>query len=127
MSIPTWGMLEKSQEDNETIEEAIARLITAHLADSNAHLGAGESLTSHRASEIIDHLALSIVEDKIAERNVTIDHLEDFGSMWRLSLPLETLDGWSIYTSGGATVQNNVGKMIFSVPYNANPNYYATA
>ena len=101
-------MLEKSQEDNETIEEAIARLITAHLADDNAHLGEGESLQSHRASEIIDHLAESVITDKIAERNVTIDHLSDFGSVWRLSLPIETIDGWDIGASGTASVSANV-------------------
>jgi len=37
MSIPTWGMLEKSQVDSETIEEAIARLIDEHNEDEEAH------------------------------------------------------------------------------------------
>lgn len=56
MSIPTWGMLEKSQVDPETIEEAINRLIAAH-----------DLLPDHKASEIIDHLAASIIADKIKE------------------------------------------------------------
>ena len=124
MSIPTWGMLEKSQEDNETIEGAIDRLITAHLADDNAHLGEGESLQSHRASEIIDHLAESVITDKIAERNVTIDHLSDFGSMWRLSLPIETIDGWDIGISGTASIFANIGELGLQAGYNASPNYY---
>jgi len=39
MDRPNWGLLEKSQTDNETIEEAIDRLITAHNDDANAHIG----------------------------------------------------------------------------------------
>ena len=41
MSDPNWGMLSKSQEDEETIEEAIARLIVAH----NANTGPTSALT----------------------------------------------------------------------------------
>ena len=67
MAIPTWGMLEKSQTDPEKIEEAIARLIAEHNNDEAAHLGAGQSLQSHKASEIIDHAISSVVSDKIAE------------------------------------------------------------
>ena len=66
MDIQTWGMLPKSQTDNETIEEAIARLIAAHNDDETAHLDTGQSLQSHKASEIIDHLAQSVYRDKMA-------------------------------------------------------------
>ena len=52
--VSTWGMLAKSATDNETIEEAIARLILAHEQDAESHLGADESLQSHKAAEIID-------------------------------------------------------------------------
>jgi hypothetical protein len=71
MAVVNWGSLHKSQVDDETIEEAIARLIAAHEADETSHLGAGESLQSHKASDIIDHAALSIIEDKIAEGAIT--------------------------------------------------------
>lgn len=64
MADQNWGVLSKSQTDDETIEEAIARMILAHEVDEESHLGAGESLQSHKASEIIDHLAGSIVSDK---------------------------------------------------------------
>ncbi len=66
MTVLTWGDLAKSQADNETIEEAIARLIQAHDDDSNAHLDAGQSLLSHKASAIIDHVARSVYRDKLA-------------------------------------------------------------
>lgn len=66
----TWGTTPKSQTDNETVEGAINRLIAAHEADPDAHLGMGESLQSHRASEIIDHEARSIVADKFAEGSI---------------------------------------------------------
>ncbi|MFA5298131.1 MAG: hypothetical protein WC389_07985 [Lutibacter sp.] len=58
-------MLAKSQTDNETIEEAIDRIVAEHNADETSHLGVGESLQSHKAAEIIDHLASSIIADKI--------------------------------------------------------------
>jgi len=65
MADPTWGMLAKALDDAQTINEAITEAIAAHEADSNAHLGAGESLETHRAGEVIDHPAESIVPDKI--------------------------------------------------------------
>lgn len=67
MSAITWGMLAKSSEDAETIEEAIARLIAEHNDDETSHLATGQSLQSHKAAEIIDHLAESIVADKFEQ------------------------------------------------------------
>jgi hypothetical protein len=71
MSAVIWGLLEKGQTDPEKIEEAIARLILAHDNNPDAHLGATGSLLSHKAEEIIDHVAGSIIEDKIAIGAVT--------------------------------------------------------
>ncbi len=71
MADPVWGLLPKAQDDAETIEEAIARLITAHEADANAHTGQGESLETHKTQDIIDHPARSVYDDKFAfDRNV---------------------------------------------------------
>lgn len=67
----TWGALPKSQISNELIETAIARFVTAHLDDENAHVDAGQSLYSHKAQEIIDHLANSIITDKILAGAIT--------------------------------------------------------
>jgi len=75
MTQPPWGSLKKSAVDDETIEQAIARLIAVHEADETSHLGVGESLQSHKASEIIDHAASSIIADKIAIRQVGMDKL----------------------------------------------------
>ena len=72
----TWGNLLKSQISSETIEEAIARLIQAHEDDADAHLEAGESLYSHKASEIIDHVVSSIIEDKLKDGAVTSDKID---------------------------------------------------
>lgn len=77
-----WGLLAKSLVDNEKIEEAIARLIQAHDDDETAHLEAGQSLQSHKISEIIDHAARSVLRDKLKFDRFTID--EHFN----------TLDGW---------------------------------
>ena len=61
----TWGLLPKSQTDSEKIEEAIARMIQEHNEDETAHLGAGQSLQSHKASEIIDHVVHSVLAEKL--------------------------------------------------------------
>lgn len=64
MAEPTWGALDKSQVDDETIEEAIARLIDVHLADADAHADAGESLDVHKEQATVDHPRGSILADK---------------------------------------------------------------
>jgi len=61
----TWGQLAKSQDDPEKIEEAIARMISEHNADPEAHLCEGGSLRSHKMAEIIDHLVNSILGEKL--------------------------------------------------------------
>ncbi len=69
MALPLWGQLEKSQDDSQTIEEAIAAAIVAHEEDPTAHLGPGESLQAHKADDIIDHPAQSVVLDKTPYQN----------------------------------------------------------
>jgi hypothetical protein len=59
-----WGNLPKAQDDAETIEEAIARLIGVHEAEPTSHTGDGEAIDVHRKNEIIDHPAQSVVFDK---------------------------------------------------------------
>jgi hypothetical protein len=93
MPFETWENIPKSQEDNETIEQAIARLITAHNASEESHLGLGQSLQSHKASEIIDHAALSIISDKVKSYSIFPDHLASDRIVIRPTL--ETLDGWN--------------------------------
>lgn len=85
MSTVNWGMLAKSQTDPETIEEAIARIVAEHNADEESHLDTGQSLQSHKAAEIIDHLARSVVRDKLVFDRFTID--EHFASLdiWQKS------------------------------------------
>lgn len=75
MSVFTWGMLPKSQTDPEKIEEAIRRMIQEHNNDPEAHLGPSGSLQSHKAAEIIDHLAASIVADKIKNGEITSEKI----------------------------------------------------
>jgi len=83
MPLLTWGDLLKAQDDNETIEQAIARIVQEHDDDASAHLDTGQSLQSHKASEIIDHLARSVYRDKLIFDRFQFD--ETFNS----------LDAWS--------------------------------
>lgn len=66
MSTETWGLMPKSQEDNETIEEAIDRIVAEHNSDPDAHLGTNEAVAVHREADVIDHLAGSVKGDKLA-------------------------------------------------------------
>lgn len=65
MADPIWQNLQKSLDDPETIEQAIARLITDHNNSPDSHLGAGQSLENHKTADIIDHPAGSVVVDKM--------------------------------------------------------------
>ncbi len=90
-----WGNLFKSAISSEKIEEAILRMIQDHENDENAHVEAGESLNSHKASEIIDHIAQSIIADKIGTGEIWESHRHSISAWKRLlamfpSLALET-------------------------------------
>jgi len=122
MAVPTWGMLQKSQVDPETIEEAIARLIAEHNEDEEAHLGPGQSLQSHKASEIIDHLINSIVADKI--KDYEISPSKSFDYLWnRYSLNLESADGW--YSD--KEIDFSLGGLMLSVPSSEQTFHYLRA
>lgn len=62
-----WGNLARATNDPTLIDEAISEGLAAHNDDPDAHLGAGGALESHRAAEIIDHRAESVVNDKIQQ------------------------------------------------------------
>lgn len=66
MTLPLWGQLEKSSIDDETIEEAVERIIAEHNDDPEAHVQAGGSLEAHKADDVIDHPAESVLADKLA-------------------------------------------------------------
>lgn len=93
MSIQSWGGLQKSADDDETIEEAINRLISVHEGDSEAHLGVGESLQTHKAEDVIDHPASSVLRDKIAFDRRIFDYY------------FNTLDGVSV--TGGVELNTS--------------------
>lgn len=61
-----WGNLNRATNDATSIDEAIGEAIEAHNDDPTSHLGPDQALQSHRASEIIDHIAESVVNDKLA-------------------------------------------------------------
>ncbi len=104
MDNPTWGMLSKSQEDPETIEQAIARIVQEHNNDETAHLATGQSLESHKASEIIDHLAKSIVSDKL-EDWINIKAQGSFArSDFHWSTIFESIDGYDVSDTDYVTV-----------------------
>jgi hypothetical protein len=62
--LPLWGQQQKSLDDPRTIEDVISDMISFHKQDPEAHLGEGESLSSHKHEQVIDHPAQSVVSDK---------------------------------------------------------------
>jgi len=85
MAEPTWGLLKKAQDNDQTIDQAIADAIAAHEADPDAHTGTGESLETHKSQEVIDHPAGSILGDKISNTELMV------------FTGFDSLDGWTIY------------------------------
>jgi len=98
----TWEHLAKNSEDSETIEEAIQRIVDEHNDDSEAHLNEGQSLQSHKASDIIDHLAKSIITDKIAKFTIDAKHFVA-NRFWLLSM-YENTDQWDTITQGNGDI-----------------------
>ena len=116
MGLQNWGGLQKSATDDETIEEAINRLIAVHLADESAHLGASESLQTHKSASVIDHPADSVVTDKVPDYSVLKEKLttnKDF-----VSCNFESIDFWSHYGTG--SVNSNFGAVSIMTTSTAN-------
>ena len=103
MAIVTWGLLGKSAIDPKKIEERIIELIAEHNDNEAAHIGTGRSLDLHKVSETIDHLVASIVEDKIADWNVTPSKL----GFYIFTSFFESLDGYE--KTAGVTLDPGIG------------------
>lgn len=106
MSLPLWGELQKSQDNPETIEEAIIRLIGVHNDDPTSHLGEGRSLEAHKTEGVIDHPAGSLLADKRSEKEI-----------WRYYL-CRPSEGWQ--TNGEETYDLDSG--LYLRAYENNPN-----
>lgn len=126
----TWGDKPKSQVDNTLIDDEIDAKIQDHDDDPDSHLDVGQALQSHKASEIIDHIAGSIIEDKIgtgeiSDRCITSDQIigkdirtaEDVGAgvdgVKMIPAGIEMWQGGEIKVkipvSGDADFRGNVG------------------
>lgn len=99
MELPLWGSLQKSVDDSETIEQAIARLISEHEEAPTSHLGAGESLALHKAEDIIDHPPGSVLADKATMTEFAVRTY------------FNSLDGWTV--SGEVNIINAPGLQIY--------------
>ena len=98
MADPVWGQLVKAQDNDQTIDQAIAAAIAAHETDPDAHTGAGESLETHKSQEVVDHPQGSILADKFSFTELIAE------------AGFETLDNWN--TKVNATLENWPGVRI---------------
>lgn len=87
MTVETWGLIPKAQDNPQTIDEAIASAIAVHEAEPTAHLGDGESIDVHRKNTTLDHPAGSVVSDKVSSGQILISH----------NFPTNTGFNWSGY------------------------------
>jgi hypothetical protein len=83
MALPLWDQLQKSQDDPETIEQAIERLISEHNDNPESHLGEGQSLEEHKTENVIDHPQGSVLADKDTMTEIAVRTV------------FESLDAWS--------------------------------
>jgi hypothetical protein len=86
-----WGNLAKAQDDAETIEEAIERIVAEHNAEPTAHTAEGEAIDVHRKNEVVDHPAGSVLADKASFTEIVA------------KTQFESIDGWGnngFYTLG---------------------------
>lgn len=65
MALPNWENLAKNGMDPQTILAYVDEKIGEHNANATAHMASEASLAAHRASVVCDHLAESVVNDKI--------------------------------------------------------------
>lgn len=117
-----WVDLPKTQTDPTTIIEQIADDLAVHNADPNAHMDSLASLETHRTSQIVDHLAESVVNDKLkptSRRYVAIVDPND-------DTAFDTLQSAVDYavTRGGGTILIVRGNYYiaadFTLPFNCN-------
>ena len=110
LAFGTWSMVPKAQDDDETIEEAIDRLIAVHEADPTAHLGEGDSLQSHKAAVIIDHVVGSILADKNTMTELSFRTFFEDISGWGTVGTVNNSDfpGVYLYTEWGAVNESNM-------------------
>lgn len=105
MSLPLWGLLQKSVDNPQTIDEAIAAGIAAHEADPEAHLGTGESLEQHKSDGIVDHPAGSVLPDKISftdfQFDTTFESLGGFTTQGRIDNNSWPGASFDIFDGGG--------------------------
>ena len=94
MAFDVWGQIPKAQDDPETIEEAIARLIATHEAEPTSHTGDGEAIDVHRKNAVVDHPEGSILGDKFTNDDFVFQPL------------FEDITG---YTKSTAGVTNGLG------------------
>src|SRR5665648_226902 len=105
-----FGGLSRAVNDNTTIDEAISIAVQSHDDDPDAHLDAEQSLTTHRAQEIIDHPVESVVYEiirKSARRYVAIvdpDSVTDFNTIAEAVAYSRVAGGGDIFLSRGQHV-----------------------
>lgn len=75
LMVTVWGNLSKAQDDPETIEEAIQRIVQEHNDEPTAHTADNQSIGLHRVNDILDHPEGSVLGDKFTNADFVIQPL----------------------------------------------------
>jgi uncharacterized protein YjbI with pentapeptide repeats len=115
-----WQNLAKNATDPTIIDEAIDQAIVSHNNDPDAHMLADEALDIHRSSVVVDHLAESVVNDKLqiyARAYVAIVDPADDSSF-------DSIDGAYAYavSVGGGTILITPGTHYLGASIDLNEN-----
>lgn len=111
-----WGSAPRATNDPTLVDEAIAEAIASHKDDPDAHLGPDGSLESHRAAEIIDHRAESVVNDKIKATARTYVAIVDPGADGDFDTVEDAVDYAT--EKGGGSVFIRAGNYAINRPLN---------
>lgn len=129
MSTIIWDNLAKNQDDPETIEQAIARLIVEHNNDVDAHNAPGQSLDLHRKNDIIDHPAGSVKNDKTSFHDFYYDLKWTDLTFWgKYNTAFNYSSGIYYLETGGVTQYSRLYRYFPNNWYrdNKQPTYYVS-
>lgn len=111
-----WGLMPKAQDNNQKIDDAIAQAIANHESDSEAHLGEGEALQSHKAGAILDHKIGSVLNDKLSTSEISFSTNFDSLDSWQKvgTEIINQFPGVSLYADGSG---EKIIKLYTESPY----------
>lgn len=105
-----WEHLPKNAVENETIEQAIVRIVEQHNNDNTAHMATGQSIDVHRKESILDHKVGSVLADKETMSELKFYTTFESLDMWDVVGQVSNagIMGCQLYVENGAVEQSSI-------------------